>query len=603
MPDLQKLKVILLERHQEPVHLFLSKMGVAQYIKVDCEEEQYTGFLQACELPSDESLQNADIQIRIKKKFEELDLEPDGKVGEAKLLPGNTIKEILSNIEQKLVEIEEQSNPIIELLELDSILIKKTLQKLQEWKVSPKELKTEEKYPFGQHNSEEVLSKAKNNLVDINNNIEETAKQVLELRGREYVEQRSLKEIPYVDTIRSTLSSLHGMTLDVDVLLEAEKDMAQCDSIVYFEAWILRKQLSKVQEGIKEITNGQCVIEEEKPKSEDNVPNVIKHHPLILEGFESLTFSLGFPRKGEINPTYLIALTFPFLFGIMFADVGQGLILFIGGILLLIKRSRVKKKKKKVGEIFGYLLFASGMITLCGIFAMIFGYLFGEYFGPSGVLHPVLLFEIGPFKFGGFDPMHEPLTLLRFSIFIGVSFITFSLILGVINHLKRREGAHAFATFCWIWFLLGGFFMWVYWGGISQITTWFGEGLSMFAALVIAPLIIMLIVVAKTEGLMEGANTTVEVFIESLGHTLSFCRIAALFLTHTALSSMFLNLAGVKDGFFPLGAIPIVAVGAILALSIEGLLVMVHVLRLHWIELLPKFYSAKGILFNPIKIK
>jgi vacuolar-type H+-ATPase subunit I/STV1 len=158
--------------------------------------------------------------------------------------------------------------------------------------------------------------------------------------------------------------------------------------------------------------------------------------------------------------------------------------------------------------------------------------------------------------------------------------------------------------------------MWVYWGGISQITTWFGEGLSMFAALVIAPLIIMLIVVAKAEGIMEGANTTVEVFIESLGHTLSFCRIAALFLTHTALSSMFLNLAGVESstlleiqifGFtfrsIPLNAIPIVAVGTILAIAIEGLLVMVHVLRLHWVELLPKFYSAKGILFNPIKIK
>ncbi|MHA2268302.1 MAG: V-type ATPase 116kDa subunit family protein [Promethearchaeota archaeon] len=559
--------------------------------------------MHACQIPSDESQRIADIQTRINKKFEELDLKPDGAIGEVVLLPGNTINEILSNIEQKLAEIEEQSNPIIELLELDSILVKKTLQKLQEWKISPNKLNAKDINPTKRHNSEEVFSKAKHNLIEINNHLEETAKQVLELRSHEYSKQRSIKEIPYLDTMHSTLSSLYEMAREVDVLLEAEKDMAQCDTIVYFEAWVLKKQLPKVKEGINEITIGKCVIEEEKPKSEDNVPNVIKHHPLMLEGFESLTFSLGFPRKGEINPTYLIALTFPFLFGIMFADVGQGLILFIGGILLFIKRSRVKKKKKEVGEIFGYLLFASGIITLCGISAMAFGYLFGEYFGPSGVLHPVLLFEIGPFKFGGFDPMHEPLTLLRFSIFIGVSFITFSLLLGVINHLKRREWVHAFATFCWIWFLLGGFFMWVYWGGISQITTWFGEGLSMFVVLVIAPLLTMLIVVAKAEGVMEGANTTVEVFIESLGHTLSFCRIAALFLTHTALSSMFLNLAGVRDGYFPLSAIPIVAIGAILALSIEGLLVMVHVLRLHWIELLPKFYSAKGILFEPIKIK
>jgi len=602
MPDLQKLKVILLERHQEPVHLFLSKMGVAQYIKVDCEEESYNGFLQACPIPKDESLKNLDIQTRIKRKLEELDLKPDDKINDVALLPGNTIKEILSNIEQKLTEIEEQPNPIIELLDLDSTLIKKTLQKLEEWKVSPEKLSTKDKPLVGRKTSEEVLFKVKHNLTDINNQLQETAKQDLRLRSNEYSKERSIKETPELGAIHSTLSALRGMTLEVDVLLEAENNMAHCDTIVYFEAWILKKQFPNVIEGIEEITNGKCVIEQEKPKPKDNVPNVIKHHPLLLEGFEGLTFSLGYPRKGEINPTYLIAITFPFLFGIMFADVGQGLILFIGGILLFIKRSRVVNINQ-VGEIFGYLLKASGIITLCGISAIAFGFLFGEYFGPSGVLHPILLFEIGPFKFGGFDPMHAPLTLLRFTILIGVSFITFSLFLDVINRLKRREWAHILATLCWIWFLLGGFFMWVYWGGISKITTWFGEGLPMFILLVIAPLITMLLIVTLTEGIMEGANHTIEVFIESLGHTLSFCRLAALFLTHTALSAMFLELSGVENGHFPLSSIPIVAIGTILAIAIEGLLVLVHCLRLHWIELLPKFYSTEGILFKPIEIK
>ena len=576
-------------------------MGVAQYIKVDCEEESYNGFLQACSIPKDESLKISDIQTRIKRKFEELDLKPDDVIDEVALLPGNTIKEILFNIDQKLIEIEKQPNPIIELLDLDSTLIKKTLQKLQEWKVSPKKLITKDKTPVGRQTSEEVLTEVKHNLTDINNQLEETARQVLELQSSEYSEEHSIKEIPELGTIHSTLSALQGMTLEVNVLLEEENNMAQCDTIVYFEAWILKKHLPKVIKGIKEITNGKCVIEEEKPKPEDNVPNVIKHHPLLLEGFEGLTFSLGYPRKGEINPTYLMALTFPFLFGIMFADVGQGLILFIGGILLLIKRSRVTLDK--VGEIFGYLLKASGIIMLCGISAIAFGFLFGEYFGPSGVLHPILLFKIGPFKFGGFDPMHEPLTLLRFTILIGVSFITFGLFLGVINHLKRRDWGKFFATLCWIWFLLGGFFMWVYWGGISKITTWFGEGLPMFIALVIAPLIVMLVVVTIAESFMEGTNHTIEVFIESLGHTLSFCRLAALFLTHTALSTMFLELGGVENGYFPPSAIPLVAIGTILAIAIEGLLVLVHCLRLHWIELFPKFYSAKGILFKPIKIK
>ena len=381
--------------------------------------------------------------------------------------------------------------------------------------------------------------------------------------------------------------------------------MAHGYNIVYFEAWFLKKATRKIREGIMEITNGKCVIEIKKAKAKENVPNVIRKPPKLFEGFQTLTFALGYPRRGEINPTYLVAITFPFLFGIMFADVGQGLVLFIGGILLLFLRSRVNIDK--VGEIPRGLLRSAGIITFCGISAMGWGFLFGEFFGPSGVLHPILLLEFGPFKIGGFDPMHDPLTLLRFTILIGVTVITLGLVLRLLNHLKRGQMAHVLVAICWIWFLLGGFTMWVYWGGISQITVWFGAGLQMFLFLVMAPLVVMLFAMAKAENFMEGIDFTIEVFIESLGHTLSFCRLAALFLTHTALSTMFLELAGIEAhvprAFIPLSAIPLIAVGTVLSIAIEGLLVMVHCLRLHWIELLPKFYSADGILFEPIKIK
>jgi V/A-type H+-transporting ATPase subunit I len=601
MQDLQKLNVILLERHQELVHLFLAKMGGVQYIKVDCEEELDTGFLHACPIPKDESLMNSEIQTRIIRDFEEMHLQPDNKIHDEALLSGNTIKEILSNLEQKLTEIEEESSPIIELLDLASTLIKKTGQQLQTREASHKNMNSKYKPQAGQYSPKELLFEANGHLTDINNQLEEPGRKFLELQSLAFSEEHSIKENPEIDAIQSNLTSLQGMTLKVDTLLETEKNMAQCDTIIYFEAWILKKQFPRVEEGIKEITNGICVIEQEKPKSKDNVPRAIKRKNRLFEGFEILTYSLGFPRKGEINPVLLMAFAFPFLYGIMFADVGHGAILFLGGILLLIARSR--KNMDKVGEIPRYILLSAGIITLSGISAMFWGYLFGEFFGPSGVLHPVLLAQIGPFYIGGFDPVHEPLRLLRFTILIGVSFITLSLLIRVINHLKSREGAHAIATICWIWFLLGGFFMWVYWGGISQITAWFGEGLPMLLALVMAPLIISMIIMARAESIMDGVNFSVEIFIESLGHTLSFCRLAALFLAHTALSTMFLDLAGVENGYFPPSSIPLIAIGTILILCIEGLIVFVHTLRLHWIELIPKFYSAEGILFQPIEIK
>ncbi|GAH14316.1 unnamed protein product, partial [marine sediment metagenome] len=75
-------------------------MGAVQYIKVDCEEELYDGFLKACPIPSYESVKNSDIQKRIKKDFEDLDLKIDDIVDDVVPLHGNTIKEILSNMEQ-----------------------------------------------------------------------------------------------------------------------------------------------------------------------------------------------------------------------------------------------------------------------------------------------------------------------------------------------------------------------------------------------------------------------------------------------------------------------------------------------------------------------
>jgi vacuolar-type H+-ATPase subunit I/STV1 len=154
-----------------------------------------------------------------------------------------------------------------------------------------------------------------------------------------------------------------------------------------------------------------------------------------------------------------------------------------------------------------------------------------------------------------------------------------------------------------MWLLLGGFFMWVYWGGISNITRWFGEGTFMFLGLIISPVVRIAIVTASSGTIMEGIDFSIEVLIESLDHTISFSRLAALFLTHTALNYMFLIIAGVENVAFTLQSIPIIFVGSILALSIEGLVVFVHCLRLHWVELLPEFYSGKGIPYKPFKVK
>ena len=115
MPELQKLKVIILERHQDPVLLFITRLGIAHFLKVDCEDETYTGILQACPAPDEESLMISEIQTRIKSILEDLDLKFEEIAEDVALLPGDTIREILSNMEKRLIELEEQSEKFLEI--------------------------------------------------------------------------------------------------------------------------------------------------------------------------------------------------------------------------------------------------------------------------------------------------------------------------------------------------------------------------------------------------------------------------------------------------------------------------------------------------------
>jgi len=595
------------------------------------EGEQKLSEIESRSKPLIETLiSSSNIIRKIDQMLDAWKIHPERLLAENASLPEESAGEILLKAEQKLSDIERRFKEIVEVSTRCSFILSEIARLSKSLKVKITEVPIG-KVPFPP--DEKILEFVERTLLEIdessktinekrNSHINQLAtiktnitkimeqipeikadltKQTLELRSLAELVRQSAKAKPEVKAIRSDLLSLRAIAEELEEVIKVENNMGRCATTVYLEAWVPQHCLIKVTEGIKKITKGKCIIEKKPPKPEDTVPTIIKPVPRFLEAFEKLTFSLGYPRPEEVNPVYIMAITFPFLFGIMFADVGQGAILLIFGLIMLYFRGKVDINK--VGDIMRYFLFAGGLFVLCGISAICFGFLFGEFFGPSGVLHPIMLTTIGPFQIGGFDPMHEPLNMLRFAIFIGVIILSLGLVLRVVNNIKKHRLKRGFISSCWMWLLLGGFFMWVYWGGISNITRWFAEGTLMFLGLIVSPVVLICIVTATSGSIMEGIDFSIEVLIESLDHTISFSRLAALFLTHTALNYMFLIIAGVENGVFPLQSIPIILVGSILALSIEGLVIFVHCLRLHWVELLPEFYSGKGIPYKPLKVK
>lgn len=384
-------------------------------------------------------------------------------------------------------------------------------------------------------------------------------------------------------------------------LIETKSYLGKTEHTIYFEIFVPKLQTNNIINGIKKVAENNCILSEEDPSSSEETPSLLRPIPEHIKVFEKLVLAFGYPSFGEINPSSLMAITFPLLFGIMFADVAQGVLLAAFGVIFsYIKRREMKKEH---GDILNYILMSGELLVYCGISSSFFGLLFGEAFGPSGLIHPLSLGKIGPFYLGGFEPMQEPVKMMRFALLIGVIHISSGIVIRIINHYRANHFKKIPVDFCWLWLLFGGLFMWSFWGGVSNIPLWFAEGSPMMLVSIILPLALIILFSSIAERSLEGIGFGLEVFTETLSHTISYCRLMALGLVHSVMNYIFLIFGGVSHGNFPLTSIPIMIIGTILVMSLEGLLIFIHTLRLHWVEWFSKFYTGKGVPFKPLKLK
>ena len=100
----------------------------------------------------------------------------------------------------------------------------------------------------------------------------------------------------------------------------------------------------------------------------------------VTEVFQGVVDTYGVPRYREANPAMSTAVTFPFLFGIMFGDVGHGLLLACAGIYLVANEKAFLEQKGKMGELVEMLFGGRYLILLMGIFAVYAGFIYNDTF-------------------------------------------------------------------------------------------------------------------------------------------------------------------------------------------------------------------------------
>lgn len=355
--------------------------------------------------------------------------------------------------------------------------------------------------------------------------------------------------------------------------------------------WMTEKDAKSFEQDIEDDKNLFCIIEDDNNNIINSPPTKLKN-PKIFRPFEMFVRMYGLPAYNEIDPTIFVGLTYAFIFGAMFGDVGQGLLLLIGGFLLF----RFKK------------LDLAAIISCAGFFSTLFGFMFGSVFGFEDLVSPIWLKPIThmsqiPF-IGNLN------TVFVVAIGFGMFLMIITMVFHIINGLKAKDVENA-------WFDTNGVAGLVFYGAVVAVIVLFMTGQTMPAtAVMIVMFVIPLILVALKEPLSKIVSRKAdfmpkqkgmfvvqmifemfEVLLSYFSNTLSFVRIGAFAVSHGAMMEVVLMLAGAENGGAPNWIV--IILGNLFVCGLEGLIVGIQVLRLEYYEMFSRFYKGTGREFKP----
>ena len=282
-------------------------------------------------------------------------------------------------------------------------------------------------------------------------------------------------------------------------------------------------------------------------------------NPAWARPFEVFSRALGMPARNEADPTTLLAFVVPAMFGYMFGDVGQGLVLAAAGFAL---RDRSPLAR----------LFVAG-----GIGATFFGVLFGSVFSLEGVIHPLWV-----------EPLDDPLSVLLVPLYGGAVLLTVGLLLGAIEAYWRGELRGWFCSELWLVIVYVALLI-----GIARPGA-FWLAAAGAAAFCLGRAASARSAAAGFAAIAEIVERTLQILI----NTLSFSRVGAFALAHAGLSSAIVALMEASGSVVAKAIVLIV--GNLVVLVLEGMVVSIQTTRLVLFEFFTRFLVAPGRTFRPL---
>ena len=351
------------------------------------------------------------------------------------------------------------------------------------------------------------------------------------------------------------------------VLLRASAAVRETGMCFVIHGWARADEVAGLAGGLAGRFGGRVALEEQLILEQDlELVPVALRNPPFLRPFEIFTRLLPLPRYSSWDPTPFIGIFFPILVGMMLGDAGHGLVLMAAALAALRRwPSGVK------GDAVRILLVSSS-------YAVIFGILFGEFFGDAGArllhLEPLVL-----------ERSRAILPMLVFSVALGAAHVVLGLALGLVSALQRhdyREAAGRTATIGLIVCLAALA------APLVVPSLWFFTRPVLILAGLMVPFLFL------SGGLLAPLE-----LLKNIGNIISYARIMAIGLSSVLLANAANHLAGLT-GDLVLGLIAGVMLHAV-AIVLGVFAPAIHALRLHFVEFFGKFVEQGGRGFEPLR--
>lgn len=356
--------------------------------------------------------------------------------------------------------------------------------------------------------------------------------------------------------------------------------------------WVPAREVDAITQVARQIPDLRVTVDDPDKAGHTTPPTKLRN-PWFVRPFEFFVEMYGLPDYDETDATPFVALTFTVLFGIMFGDVGQGIVLTLFSLFMW---------KVKRNALF-HLMIPCGIASTCA------GFVYGSFFGYENLLDP--LYHALGMASKPVAVMESITGILLFAVYIGVVLVLAAMGMNIYTQWRRGLlGSVLFGTNSITGVL-------TYLAGVNLVSAFMGAWqfmpvapsavilvlglLSLLFAEVLAPLVNGEPDWKPADGwgnyMMQNVFELLESVLSYLSNTISFLRVGAFVIVHASMMMVVFTLAGEPAN------LAVVVIGNLVVIALEALLSAIQGIRLEFYEMFSRFYTGGGRRFEALDLK